>query len=599
MAGEWKAIELGGLCEFRAGSVFKPAFQGQSSGAYPFVKVSDMNLPANAVRIQDANNWVSEVDIRELRARPFPVGTVVFAKIGEALRQNRLRQVARETVIDNNMMGAIPRTAFIEPRFFYYALSKFDFSDIAQGTALPYLTVSALSKLTIDVPPLPEQRAIAHILGTLDDKIELNRRMSETLEAMARAIFKSWFIDFDPVRRNAARSQNQPSPPVPLPGGEGRHGMHYRGGYDFAGLLEAARSLRKAQTPAEDLFWELVRDRRLLGLKFRRQHQLGDYIADFYCHEHRLVVEMDGGIHSEKRKKDHKRDAWMGAQGFIVLRFSNEQLFDDPESVLAAIAHVVAGTALPPLPSPLPLGEAGVRVRSMGEGRGEGSVEELDRLFPDSFEDSDLGEIPKGWKAGKVSDLCDAIYSGGTPSTQNPEYWDGDIPWLSSGETRERFIIDTEKLITAAGVSNSSTRLAPAMSTVIASAGQGNTRGQTSLLTINSYVNQSVVVLTAKPQTSSPYHQFFDLERRYEEFRRVSDAHSSRGSLTTKLLAGLDAVLPPHQVNRAFDAAVADAVKRIVRNLHESRTLAALRDTLLPKLLSGELRLKGKASVAA
>ena len=52
----------------------------------------------------------------------------------------------------------------------------------------------------ITVPPLPEQRAIAHILGTLDDKIELNRRMNETLEAMARALFKSWFVDFDPVR---------------------------------------------------------------------------------------------------------------------------------------------------------------------------------------------------------------------------------------------------------------------------------------------------------------------------------------------------------------------------------------------------------------
>ena len=59
------------------------------------------------------------------------------------------------------------------------------------------------SKLAVALPPLPEQRAIAHILGTLDDKIELNRRMNETLEAMARALFKSWFVDFDPVRAKA------------------------------------------------------------------------------------------------------------------------------------------------------------------------------------------------------------------------------------------------------------------------------------------------------------------------------------------------------------------------------------------------------------
>ena len=200
MAGEWVTTALGELCEFRAGCVFKPALQGKTSGDYPFVKVSDMNIPANAVRIQDANNWVSESDLSELGARPFPPGTVIFAKIGEALRQNRLRQVTRETIIDNNMMGAIPRTDRIDPRFFYYVLSQFDFSEIAQGTALPYLTVSSLSGLTIELPSPPEQRAIAHILGTLDDKIEFNRRMNETLEAMAQAIFKAWFVDFEPVR---------------------------------------------------------------------------------------------------------------------------------------------------------------------------------------------------------------------------------------------------------------------------------------------------------------------------------------------------------------------------------------------------------------
>src|SRR5215813_13074411 len=160
MADEWATAALGQICELRAGSVFKPALQGQSSGKYPFVKVSDMNLPANAVRIQDANNWVSAHDVRELRARPFPPGTVVFAKIGEALRQNRLRQVVRETIVDNNMMGAVPNPARVDPLFFYYLLSQFDFSEIAQGTALPYLTVSALSGLILEVPPLEEQRAI-------------------------------------------------------------------------------------------------------------------------------------------------------------------------------------------------------------------------------------------------------------------------------------------------------------------------------------------------------------------------------------------------------------------------------------------------------
>ncbi|WP_126444242.1 restriction endonuclease subunit S [Sulfuricystis multivorans] len=200
MGGEWVTASLGELCDFRAGTVFKPAFQGKSSGEFPFVKVSDMNLPSNTIRIQDANNWVSAPDLKELRAKPFPPGTVVFAKIGEALRQNRLRQVGREILIDNNMMGAIPRVERVDARYFYYALSQFDFAEIAQGTALPYLTVASLAALEFVVPPLPEQRAIAHILGTLDDKIENLRRQNETLEAMARALFKAWFVDFEPVR---------------------------------------------------------------------------------------------------------------------------------------------------------------------------------------------------------------------------------------------------------------------------------------------------------------------------------------------------------------------------------------------------------------
>ena len=86
----------------------------------------------------------------------------------------------------------------------------------------------------------------------------------------------------------------------------------YRGGYQLAGLLELARELRKRQTSAETLLWQLLRDRRLLGFKFRRQHQFGDYVADFYCHEAKLVIECDGRVHqaSERWQHDQNRDAY-------------------------------------------------------------------------------------------------------------------------------------------------------------------------------------------------------------------------------------------------------------------------------------------------
>lgn len=87
-----------------------------------------------------------------------------------------------------------------DQRFAYYFLKQFDFSSYNSGSAQPSLNRNFIHPIPVDVPPIEEQRAIAHILGMLDDKIELNRRMNETLEAMAQTVFKSWFVDFRAVR---------------------------------------------------------------------------------------------------------------------------------------------------------------------------------------------------------------------------------------------------------------------------------------------------------------------------------------------------------------------------------------------------------------
>src|SRR4030066_795257 len=88
----------------------------------------------------------------------------------------------------------------VNMRWLYYAIQHHKLGEIDDGSPIPSTTRSAVYVQDFQVPPLPEQRAIAHILGTLDDKIELNRRMNATLEAMAQALFQSWFVDFDPVR---------------------------------------------------------------------------------------------------------------------------------------------------------------------------------------------------------------------------------------------------------------------------------------------------------------------------------------------------------------------------------------------------------------
>jgi type I restriction enzyme S subunit len=204
------------------------------------------------------------------------------------------------------------------------------------------------------------------------------------------------------------------------------------------------------------------------------------------------------------------------------------------------------------------------------------------------FIDSPLGKIPAGWEVKRLKDLCERITSGGTPTTSKSEFWGGGIPWLSSGETGNAFIIRTDKTITEQGVSGSSTRLVRKGSTVIASAGQGKTRGQTSLLRIDCYVNQSVIALTADGKLSSDTYLFCDLSRRYDQFRQISDG-SSRGSLTTQLLADLEVISPKGGLVHEFEDLVAPVFQAIECLLLKNLVLRITRDLLLPKLMSGQV----------
>lgn len=117
----------------------------------------------------------------------------------------------------------------------------------------------------------------------------------------------------------------------------------------------------------------------------------------------------------------------------------------------------------------------------------------------------------------KLQDFCLRIFSGGTPSTKESSFWNGEFPWLSSGETSQTFIFGTENHISQAGVDNSSTKLASKNSIVMASAGQGNTRGQVSFLQIDTYVNQSLIVIEPDPEKIDPFYLFLNLRSRYNE----------------------------------------------------------------------------------
>ena len=186
-----------------------------------------------------------------------------------------------------------------------------------------------------------------------------------------------------------------------------------------------------------------------------------------------------------------------------------------------------------------------------------------------------------------ICNYAESIYSGGTPTTSNAAYWDGTFGWFSSGETRNRFVISTEKSITQTGIDNSSTKLASKHDIVMASAGQGFTRGQTSMLLIDTYVNQSVIVIHAD-RNILPY-LFWNLANRYEELRAISDSSSIRGSLTTKMIAAFEIPCANNDVIQTFSGFAWAVIPQIENNLLENERLAALRDSLLPKLMTGEI----------
>jgi very-short-patch-repair endonuclease len=112
-----------------------------------------------------------------------------------------------------------------------------------------------------------------------------------------------------------------------------------RGQTISAKQLEGAKELRRAMTPAEKILWKRVKANKLNGLHFRRQQIVHGYFADFYCHQHELIVELDGGIHEFQQEYDADREAYLIALGFRIIRFSNEEIERDLKGVLQKIVE--------------------------------------------------------------------------------------------------------------------------------------------------------------------------------------------------------------------------------------------------------------------
>ena len=226
-------------------------------------------------------------------------------------------------------------------------------------------------------------------------------------------------------------------------------------------------------------------------------------------------------------------------------------------------------------------------VRAKMEGREPYLLPEVWALFPDRLVPSELGDIPAGWEVGFLDDMIE-ILSGGTPRTSVAAYWNGDIPWYTAKDApspSDVFVLDTERTITQAGVANSSTKILPVGTTIITARG---TVGRLACLGLPMAMNQTCYGIRGTPG----YPDFFT----YWNVRMTVDELQTRthgtifDTITRETFRLIETPLPPAGLAKAFEVMIDSVMRRILCNLYESRTLVAQRDALLPKLVSGEVR---------
>ncbi len=233
-------------------------------------------------------------------------------------------------------------------------------------------------------------------------------------------------------------------------------------------------------------------------------------------------------------------------------------------------------------------------VRAKAEGRDPGLPKQIADLFPDRFEDSELGEIPAGWEVGSILKQA-KLLSGGTPKTDREDYWDGDILWASAKDVSqcgETFLITTEHSITRKGLDESATQLIPRFCSVVVA--RGATTGRMVMFGREMAMNQTCYGLASTTDTHFALH----CRLRWEMDDLVHAAHGSVfDTITTSTFANAKVLLPPVALLKAFDQTVSPIFQRILGNTEQSSTLAGLRDSLLPKLISGQLRLNDATHV--
>ena len=205
------------------------------------------------------------------------------------------------------------------------------------------------------------------------------------------------------------------------------------------------------------------------------------------------------------------------------------------------------------------------------------------------FVDSELGRIPENWRIGTIEELCQHIASGSTPSSMNKEYYNGNIKWFTTKELNDTFLLDSEKHISEKGHQSSSTKMFPT-GTVLMAIYAAPTVGRLGILTSNATFNQAAVGLTPKEEVGSNYIFLLLKNERYN-FNNLAIG-AAQQNLSVKFIKTYTTIIPSKKVISDFNAIINSIFNRIMLLCKENSGLTNLRDTLLPKLMSGKLKIE-------
>jgi type I restriction enzyme S subunit len=200
---------------------------------------------------------------------------------------------------------------------------------------------------------------------------------------------------------------------------------------------------------------------------------------------------------------------------------------------------------------------------------------------------------PKDWDEERLENVTSSIITGGTPSTNNPSFWGGTIPWLASTEIHQKRVNKPTTYITDVGLQNSSAKIAPEKSVLIALAGQGKTRGTAAFLQKNMAINQSLAALVVNGKADAEF-LFYVMEENYDSLREVSSGDGGRGGLNKKLLKKFAVSIPSNVCEQKSIAETLSCMDEHIANLTELiEKKKGIRDGALEDLVSGRTRLKG------